>query len=72
MESNTLSIWTVYDHPSDFPDLFVARRFENLKPTMDYIAVSELEDIRKIMRSSGLFCLARAPQDDPKIIETWI
>ncbi len=24
----TLSLWTVYDHPSDYPCHFVARRFD--------------------------------------------
>ena len=28
-----LSMWVVYDHPSDFPDRYVARLWEGEKPT---------------------------------------
>lgn len=69
---NQISIWTVYDHPTDYPESFVARRFCGIKATRDRIVVKDLEAIRKTMRALGLRCLARFPEDDPKIIETWI
>jgi hypothetical protein len=66
-----LPIWTVYDHPTDHPDTFIARRFENDKPTTDAIA-GDLDLIRKCMQRAGLTCLMRAASDDAKIVETWL
>jgi hypothetical protein len=66
-----LSLWTVYDHPTDHPDAFVARRFENNQPTTDTV-VGDLQLIRECMQLAGLVCMMRAESDDPKIVETWI
>lgn len=70
-ENGVLNLWTVYDHPSDFPHSYVARRFELDQPTGDIIQ-GELQIIRKSFRICGLYCLKRHPADDPKIIETWL
>ena len=67
-----LSIWTVYDHPSDFPNNYVARRFDGETPTGDIMVCPELEQIREQLRSLGLVQIARMDGDDPKILETWI
>ena len=66
-----LSIWTVYDHPSDFPSNFVARRFEGEAPTDDIIISPNLMALREVLAIKGLNCLTRNEADDPKIIETW-
>lgn len=56
-DRGNLSIWTVYDHPSDYKDTFVARRHEAGQgvhgPTGDVIT-GELLDIRKAMQMCGL------------------
>jgi len=66
-----LTIWTVYDHPSDFPDYFVARKFDMNIPTQDYIADKSLTIIRDWLQGQGLTFLPRQEDDDPNIIEIW-
>ncbi|MEH2525891.1 MULTISPECIES: hypothetical protein [unclassified Bradyrhizobium] len=70
-----LSMWTVYDHPADFPHSYVARRFEisngSATPTGD-IVQGELSIIRIGFQHCGMVCLMRNEEDDPKIIETWL
>lgn len=70
-----LSIWTVYDHPADFPHSYVARRFEinegGAHPTND-IVQGELEMIRKSFSTCGLVCLTRDDADEAQIIESWL
>lgn len=63
--------WTIYDHPSDFPNTYVARRFVNAKPSTSIIE-GDLEDIRVVLQEMGLICFQRSPSDDPKIVETWL
>lgn len=78
IQRDAISHWTVYDHPRDLPDVFVARRFEvvrgNVEPiaTTDVITSPSLEDLRACLSHAGLVALARMEGDDPKIIEVWI
>ena len=70
-----LSIWTVYDHPTDFPNEFVARRWEvhdKPVPTDDIITSNDVNLIRASLASRGLTCLAPSKDDDPNIVETWL
>lgn len=72
-----LSIWTVYDHPTDFPNYFVARRFEIRSgyghgPTAEVIMDVDLERLRDALRQRGLVCLARERDDDRVIVESWL
>jgi len=70
-----LSIWTVYDHPADFPDTIIARRFETgagaSGATKDFIT-GTLTEIRTAMDRCGLYRMPAAPADDENIIETWM
>jgi hypothetical protein len=75
--SEPLQLWTVYERPSDFPELFVARRHDVFAgvsvPTGTYVTATTLEGLRELLRGMGLtFLLAREPGDDPVIVETWI
>lgn len=70
--SDELSLWTVYDHPKDYPDNVVARRFVYSKRTEDLIIFSSLEEARLYFQNCHLFCLTRSPSDDPVIVETWL
>lgn len=70
--STSLSIWVVYDHPSDFPDHFVARRFAGTDATQDLIKSEDINCIRKDLQERGLHCLDRHPKDDLCIMETWL
>jgi hypothetical protein len=68
-----ISIWTIYDHPTDYPEHYVARLFHGETPTDSVIQSKDLDTIRGIMIADfGLTCLTRSPDDDPKIIETWL
>lgn len=76
-----LSMWTVYDHPLDYPDHFVARRFEVGQPTEgdngvirtnDTIKSPYLQDVRTVLAEAGLACLPRSDGDEPQIIEVWL
>jgi hypothetical protein len=73
---DALSIWVIYDHPTDFPDHFVARRHiaygPGAGPTDDIVIHGKLAAVRKEMERRFLTCLARHPEDDPKIVETWL
>jgi hypothetical protein len=72
-----LELWTVYDHPSDFPQCYVARRFvvtggTEARATEDVMVSVDVETIRDELRSRGFISLRRDDRDDPKIIETWV
>jgi len=66
-----LSLWTVYDSPSDYPGRFVARRFELNRPTRLVLVASSLEGVRRLL-PPGLYCLPRLPGDEPHIVEVWL
>lgn len=72
-----LALWTVTDHPSDFPDHYVARRSEILaggahRTTEVTLMDPDLEVLRGALRARGLFRLERMPGDDPVILEVWL
>lgn len=76
--ADVLPMWTLYDHPSDMPDCFVARlwhvgsegTFEPVK-TDTVMTAKFLDDLRDML-PQGLYCIPRLPDDDPCIIETWL
>lgn len=77
-KQDRLAMWTVYDHPSDFPRGYVARRFEIGKgldgpqPTDDVVGAGDLQQLRDSLRHAGLVCLTRNEGDEPQIVETWL
>lgn len=76
MSDGSLVMWTVYDHPRDFPHCFVARKYEvgvgGVCVTREVMVSDKLEKLRTILLKRGLTCLTRNAQDDPKIVETWL
>jgi hypothetical protein len=71
----------VYDHPIDYPNSYVARRWYTgsmvgntaVIPDRDeFIVASDLETIRNEMRKKGLTQVPRHVDDDPVILEIWI
>jgi hypothetical protein len=73
----TLGIWTVFDRPSDYPDKYVARRFDvdanGPRATESIIIMDDLDKLREMLAfEMRLTCLDRLPQDDPKIVEVWL
>ena len=75
-QDGKLSMWTVYDHPTDFPDEFVARQHVveggSSRPTANAFRARRIEIIRLILQNAGLIPMQRDPSDDAKIIETWL
>ena len=69
--SETLELWTVYDSPIDLPGRFVARKWMLDRPTDELLQDKTLDGLRQKL-PQGLVRLERSPQDDPKIVETWV
>jgi hypothetical protein len=73
--SEPFYMWTVYRHPADFPNHYVARLWlvgEGPEPIAlpDLRADMTLDGVRALL-PLGLTCFQRHPQDDPAIVETW-
>jgi hypothetical protein len=72
-----LSMWTIYDHPADYCNGFIARRFEigggasEPVPTRDTLTASSLSELRAKL-PLGLTRFIREAGDDPVIVETWL
>lgn len=71
MASQYHEMWVVYDHPTDFPESYVARKWKNCTPTQDIIVETTLETVRERL-PNGLVRLERHELDDPCIVESWI
>jgi hypothetical protein len=76
---DVLRLWTVYDHPKDFPHNYVARMFTvgprgAMMVTEELVISPSLEGLRTVLvRDKGMSaCLSRDAGDDPRILETWI
>jgi hypothetical protein len=70
-----LPMFVVYDHPSDYPDHFVARLWVSLpipQPMQLQIRSAHIESLRDIFEQAGLTLLTRSEHDEPVILETWI
>jgi hypothetical protein len=76
--SSHLDLYTVFDHPSDFPDYYVVRRFRAragiVKNDLRAYCFKELAMAREFIQQQWphAVCLGRAAGDDPKILETWL
>ena len=72
--SGTLELWVVYDHPSDFPGVFMARKWEPEGATEDIVEADDLAGVRKLIlaRAPCAVRMARSKFDDAKIVETWL
>jgi hypothetical protein len=72
-----LFTWTIYDHPKDYPDHFVARKWSiGTKPgepeaTDEVIVRPTLDEVRALL-PPALYCVARNEGDDPVVVETWL
>jgi hypothetical protein len=74
-QRGALTLWVIYDHPTDHPDDIVARRHEvrdGKSTPMEHRIGGDLVILREIFRRAGLTCIPRQEDDDVKILETWI
>lgn len=73
--SDVLVMWTVYDHPRDYPTKFVARRSEIrggvAYMTNDMFVADSLDELRAWL-PPGMSRMSRFPADDPVIVEVWL
>lgn len=75
--SQSLTQWVVYDHPSDYPRFWVARRFQisddHVQATQHVYLGDTLDEVRNLIQRShpGLVMLPRWLDDDPNIYEVW-
>lgn len=78
MNDRVLTMFTVYDRPSDFPEHVVVRACwivpGELDPRVATIAClyDTVEDVQGAMAWSGLYWLPRMVGDDPRILGTWM
>ena len=67
-------MWTIYDHPIDFPDAFVVREWAvQLGSNMEGRRVFTADTLEgaRLLIPPHLYRQPRAPDDDPVIVETW-
>ena len=67
-----LPMWTLYDHPNDFPKAYVVRLFDGAtgKPTA---TIMLFDTIREAWNKFGHAAfIARDDNDDPKIVGSWM
>lgn len=74
--SALLGIWTVYDHPRDYPQGFIARLHEvhpGYEVATDHVITSPtLAAVRAELEALHLTRIGRAAGDDPVIVESWL
>lgn len=66
---------TVYDHPEDFPQHYVARVWDGAVPcaTQDFVLYESLDKCRLDIVAAGFMLpLPRSPEDDLCIIASYI
>lgn len=77
-DTDSLIIYTVYDHPLDFPGFFVIKRdiitlSGKSQRDDDFIILTTFRhNVTEIMRRFGLVRIDRHPADHPIILETWL
>ena len=77
MPEETLEQYAIYDHPSDYPNNFVVRRWEVVRgvpvamPCGNPVLTETLEAARAVV-PPGFVNIGRFENDDPVILEVWI
>ena len=69
---DTLSMWTVYRSPRDYPGKYVARRFELDRPTHGRHRRRRARQRAGADGAARTYRLDRYPDDDPVIVEVWL
>lgn len=72
VKQTTIPIITVYDHPTDYPDKYVARVFDMDRPTNLAAIADTYEELLEAIPTQSMARMGRNPKDDPVIMETWI
>ncbi len=74
---NEFPMYTIYDHPADYPEHWVVRAWwvdrDYLEPFPGGVALAEtLQGARDALPIPNLTRLPPMPGDDPTIVETWL
>lgn len=76
MSASELPMWTVYNHPRDFPSQFVARKHfvgaAGTRATTEILKADDIASLRQMLAVQRLVPIQRDPSDDPVIMETWL
>lgn len=79
MQEDTLTVYTIYNNPLDFPGDYVISKWDTVKGSdepqkdLNYMFVDKsLEPCRDELKRKGLYNLGRHADDDPCIVESWI
>lgn len=67
-----INVWFVYWSPKDYRNKFVARLFENEKPTTETLVSKSYTPIKLTLERKGLVRMERFENDDPVIKEVWL
>lgn len=66
-------IWTIYDHPADYPQHFVVRVWYGLAQEFHVEIFSDLASARRhVLKAGASINLHRRAEDKPAIVESWI
>jgi len=72
---SSLRVWTIYDHPLDYPSYFVVRGFTVTAgapvPDGEVQLANTLLEARMLI-PPGLHPIDRSPDDDRFIVESWL
>lgn len=66
-----MPVIVIYDHPTDFPDKYVARLFDLNQATSLAMVNNSIHQLRERL-PYGLIRMARSVHNDPCILEVWI
>jgi hypothetical protein len=79
MSTQVLHVWTVYDHPADCSDHYIARpwRIDGVRksepsPTLVGVMTDDLGLLRDYFEAHGLYRLPPEPHDFSFVIESWV
>jgi hypothetical protein len=66
--------WVIYEHPEDYPDKYVARRFVDGEPTDTCIVNDSVWFIRVVIAHNypGFFRVSPSVNDPPWVYEVWL
>lgn len=73
-ENDRLPMWVIFDHPTNWPEWFVARKWYTLpqtESTDDMLKARTLDTLREML-PPGLVCISRQDNDAPHIVEVWL
>ena len=66
-----LELWVIYEHPKEYPDKYVARKWILDKPSSEVVFGNTIEEARLAI-PKGLTRFLPDKEDDKVIVEIWL